>query len=346
MTTPKKSEIIEKAIELWRTDQLKSGSMQLAQLNPEIEELREGGYLSSAQSELMMSLERKHAEFKDYADHTENFDDFSIDVAEALQNGIYTVGSRGCGKSDLNMYVADQLMKEGIIVLVFDPSMDWLKRSNVQKYITVQPYTTISIPSESTIFDLSIITPLQQREFVERFNHALFEYQIHNGNQWYFCIYEEACQYFPQGCLRAKNMQYSVRLLTQGRNFKISMALITQFSSMVDKDCMKYMDQRFFGVTNEKNDIEYLKVFLGKNTQELKSLDNGRFFYFNKGKISKVSIEPYESNIHKQQISIPQLTPIEPLKLKTQDTAKALSSLAIAFLWFMAIIYALSAMPK
>jgi DNA helicase HerA-like ATPase len=143
------------------------------------------------------------------------------------------------------MTLADELIKSGVIVLCFDPSCDWIQRSSIQRYVTVRSYTAIEVPTESQIYDLTALTLKQQKEFVESFNRALFDYQITHGSSWYFCIYEEAHQYFQQGCLRSNNMQYSVRLLTQGRNFKISMALITQFGAMLDKDAMKFMEQRF-----------------------------------------------------------------------------------------------------
>jgi DNA helicase HerA-like ATPase len=185
---------------------------------------------------------------------------------------------------------------------------------------------------------------LQQREFVERFNRALFERQIRSTqDQWYFCIYEEAHQYFPQGCLRAKAFQYSVRLLTQGRNFRISMALITQFSSMVDKDAMKFMNQRFFGASNEPNDISYLKGFLNKHAQELKTLDSGEFLYFNKGKISKMAIEPYESEVRKTQIQIPELHSIEPIQpiQSNQSATIALARLGMIALFAVLLLGAI-----
>jgi hypothetical protein len=339
---PNRKAIIEKAIELFHNERAKNGDPAF-NITPTEQELTENGFVQTAKSMLMRDNYKAMVENKDYI---ENLDNFQFDISEALQNGLYTVGSRGCGKSDLNMLVAQKLMNEDVICLVFDPSLDWIQRSNIPKYINVKPYMAISIPNESMIYDLSRLTLSQQREFVERFNRALVEYQISNGKQWYFCIYEEAHTYFYQGSMKSKTMQYTVRALTQGRNFKISMALISQFSSMVDKDTMKFMNQRFFGVSNEKNDVEYLKAFLGKHAQELKTLDNGQFFYFNKGKISKVSIEPYECNTVKTQIIIPQLNiePLNPIQQKANndgiiDIVKFITCAGI-------VIYAIINMPK
>jgi hypothetical protein len=183
------------------------------------------------------------------------------------------------------------------------------------------------------IYDLSLLTPPQQREFVERFNRALVEYQISNTKeQWYFCIFEEAHTYFYQGSMRSKAMQHTVRALTQGRNFRISMALITQFSSMLDKDTMKFMVQRYFGVSNEPNDLRYLHGFLGKDAEQLKTLDNGSFLYFNKGKISKVGIELYEPRVDKTQIQIPEPKSIEPIKPKEQISVNTIPVLRLGML--------------
>jgi hypothetical protein len=310
MTTPNKSEIIAKAQELYAQDCYRSGTPQLADLNPEISELREGGYLSAAQSDLMRNLETKNAEWENY-DPTEILE-FEVNVDQALKNGTYTCGTRGCGKSDLNMMLADALMKRNVIVCAFDPSRDWLKRSSIQKYVTVRPYTNIEIPLESQIYDLSILTLKQQKESVERFNRAIFNYQIVNASRWYFCIYEEAHQYFPQGVLRSSEMQYTVRLLTQGRNFKISMGLVTQFSAMLDKDAMKFMEQRFFGASNEPNDAEYVSKFFPKKdrdaiTETLRDLKAGQFLNMEQ---QIFEIQSYEGSTDKTEITAPTAQPL------------------------------------
>lgn len=339
MTTPNKKAIIEKAIELWRADQLKSGSMQLAELNPEIEELRESGYLSSAQSELMMSLDRKHAEFKEYADHTENFGDFQFDITEGLQTTCFVSGSRGVGKSDVSMRIVDQLTSEGIICIAFDSSLDWLKRSSIQKYITVKPYADLPIPYENMIFDLSLLTPLEQQNIVERFSKKLFEHQINNMTNRYYVVFEESQIFFPLNSLRSKNTQNSMRILTIGRNVNTSVCAISQFPSLVDKELVKHAGQIYVGCTSEKNAVNYWKAVLGKNADQLKQLENGSFIYYNRGKTSVITIKPYESKIEKQQIIIPepQLTSFQP----KQTNLNTLTRIAICGIWLLALILAI-----
>lgn len=342
MTMPTKEAVYAESLRLWKNDLYKRGYDELGQNNPTEQELKESGVWSAAISQLMRDTPKTEcAEWKSYNENLENFSDLKLDVQEALASGIYTCGTRNTGKSDLNMIIADIMRNNDVTVLVFDPSCDWLKRSGIQKYLTVQPFTPIAIPTESMIYDLSLLTSPEQKSYVERFNRTLFEHQISNGEQWYFCIYEEAHQYFPQGCLRARAFQYSVRLLTQGRNFRISMALITQFSSMLDKDTLKFMQQRFFGASNEPNDLRYLHGFLGKDAEQLKTLDNGSFLYFNKGKISKVGIEPYESEVCKTQIQIPEVRPIQPTKPKQETNIVTFLRLGMIVL-FIALLFGVS----
>lgn len=342
MVTPTKSMILEKAVQLFHEDNAKHGNASF--ITPTEAELRENGFLSLAQSLLMRDRTRHTAEeWQDYVEQAETLD-FSIDVTTALKSGVYTCGTRGCGKSDLNMMLADRLKEANVIVLCFDPSLDWVKRSSIKNYLTVKPNTQIEIPVESQIYDLSVLTLKQQKEFVERFNRALFDYQITYGSHhWYFCIYEEAHQYFMQGVLRSNDMQYTVRLLTQGRNFKISMGLITQFSAMVDKNAIKFMEQRFFGASNEPNDTEYITRFFPKNEREnvaetLRKLDSGQFLSM---KRHIISIEPFESDIVKKQIESNTTPKSEPLPKITAhqkpDNAALLkfiivSAIGIAFL--------------
>ena len=92
-------------------------------------------------------------------------------------------------------------------------------------------------------------------------------------------MFEDAQLYLPNHGLRANVYQEVMRLVTTGRNFNIRYGLITQFPSMVDKTCVKMTKQRYFGWTNEKNDITYLKAFLGERVSELETLEVGQFLY-------------------------------------------------------------------
>ena len=60
-----------------------------------------------------------------------------FDAKEALQSGSYISGTKCSGKSDLGMIHADELMKLGVTVLVFDSTRDWINRSSIPNYISI-----------------------------------------------------------------------------------------------------------------------------------------------------------------------------------------------------------------
>jgi Cdc6-like AAA superfamily ATPase len=193
MTTPNKTQIVEKAIELWKNDRSRANDPSF-DLTPEIEELRENGYLSSARSNLMTSTETKNEQWINSVSETS---DFTVDIQQLFDSGCLILGSKHTGKSDLAMLVSDRVMKKDAVVVVFDPSLDWIARSSIKQYVKVEPYRTLDVPCESTIFDISLLSPNQQQRTVENFSEKLFQSQASNPERKrYLVIFEEAHTYF------------------------------------------------------------------------------------------------------------------------------------------------------
>jgi hypothetical protein len=270
-----------------------------------------------------------------------------FDSTEAMRSGVYASGTTGIGKSDVLMEIADVLMKEGIIVVVFDPTQDWQNRSKIPHYAVTQ---TLLGFERNIIYDISKLTNTEQQQLVEWFCKQLMIYQASlpkEKRKRHFIIFEEAHTYFPQGCMTAKRYQNIVRMMTQGRNFKIRFACITQFASLIDKNAMRYMKQRYFGSTDEPNDFEYILRFFPKNkrdeiAEKIVRLKAGEFIYKNGDKTELVQIEPYKCDTKPQEVASPAPPAINESHSNGGGTAKALATLIIAFLWFIMIMYALS----
>ena len=238
---------------------------------------------------------------------------FKFNIAEALKSGFYVSGTTGCGKSDIAMRCVDKLRKQGVICIVFDPSQDWLARYPADQF--VKPNTLSGKPFlaevrlvGTTVVDISTLTLTQTKTLVENFCENIFLQQamrMPEKRNFYFIVFEEAQTEFPQGILRAKRMQNVVRLLTQGRNFKIRIGMVTQFAAMLDKDAMKFQKQRWFGWTDEKNDSEYISAFIGDEQAEtLKYFDSGDFLYYfpSRNILEKIHIHPYKAKVKKLDI--------------------------------------------
>jgi len=339
--TPTKEQIERKARELYVEHCYRTNTPQLADITPELSELKESGFVSLAISELMTSMERKNEQWLN-VDFPENF---SVDLSLLFDSGGLILGSKHTGKSDVAMLICDKAMQKNAIVVVFDPSLDWIARSSIKQYLKVEPYTVLDVPSKSTIFDISLLSPTQQQTTVERFSKSLFESQAQaQDRKQYLVIFEEAHTYFFQNAMRSKSLMNAVKLASVGRNVKIATLLLSQFSSVLDKYLIKHnTSQIWLGYTREPNDIRYLRQILGEHVSELPKLNDGEFLYLTRDNLQKINIQPFENTIPKEQI-LPKIPQLEPLKTTPQtDNTHAISSLIVAFLWFIAILYAISA---
>ena len=151
---------------------------------------------------------------------------------------------------------------------------------------------------------MSLLTVNQQKQLVKSVCQNLWSYQVRHAQQGkvlhqFYLVFEEGHNYFPQGCMRSKEYAEVVQVVTGGRNFNIRFEVITQFASMIDKDIMKYMRQRYFGYTDEPNDLDYVTGFLGReHSKKLTELKAGQFLYKYGTTIKQIEIEPYET-LHK-----------------------------------------------
>jgi len=342
MTTPKKFEIVEKAKQMWFDDQIRQGFQPTT--NPEVDELKESGYLSMAKSTIMQARYRHEIENGDYV---AEIDGFEFNLNEALKSGVYICGTTGSGKSDISMYIAQELIQHDVIIIVFDGSQDWQDRSSISHFQTLtNSLINEKIPEQSIVYDISKLSIRKRQKLIENFSEQLYRYQAETPKQdrkQYFLVFEEAENYFPQGCMRARRFENTSMLMSEGRNYKVRFCCITQFSAMIDKQAMRYMKQRYFGYTDEFNDVKYLRSFLGDEAQELKKLDSGTFLYYNGGHIQKISIESYNSTTPKTQIAIPEPKFI-PISEKPKETngAQAITSLFGCLMWLIIALVILS----
>jgi DNA helicase HerA-like ATPase len=165
-----------------------------------------------------------------------------------------------------------------------------------------------------------------------------------SSRRQYFLVFEEGSSYFKEGFMRSKRFSNTAMLMSEGRNYGVRFMVITQFFASIDKTAMRYMKQRYFGYTDEKNDVTYIKAFLGEQASKLKDLHAGEFKYYNSGKTIKISIEPYECENTKTEILQPRILP-EPKVTKpirtNQSVGIELMKLAIIAIFVILTIGAL-----
>lgn len=258
--------------------------------------------------------------------------------------------ARGSGKTNHAYQLAEDLMQAGAIVYVFDPSQAWMKKSSIPEYQRITlPFgiTTLyrdpEIPDDSTVFDISMLYVPQQQEFVEKFCRKLFTERTKSRERpQTFLIFEEAQLYLPEGRMRSKAAQELMRIITVGRNFNIRYGLITQFASTVDKLAVKMTKQRYFGFSDELNDVKYLTNFIGKKwASDLGSLKIGEFIYDYGTRTQRIQTPLFETETPPSPVlpKIPEPTRIKPLQIFTEaEVNPAAFWKFIAFVLFVLLI--------
>lgn len=319
MTTPNRETIVQRAKELWHEDRAKHGDPSF-DVEPEIDELRENGFLNVAQSELMRSGTNTD-EWKNYCgtiqklerpkeDHTENFIKTGVpfDVTLALDSGFYVSGTSQSGKTNLAKHLVQKLMQHGIVVHVLDSSRAWTRNSPITNIVEVDTDTDEYTVGNSTIFDISALNTRQKVWFVNGFCGNVYRHHVDGYKVREFVIFEEAQLYLPQGSMRLAIRRSSpcesvLDVVTVGANYGLRFGLITQFPALVDKAPVKICQQRYFGWTWEKNDVQYLKGFIPKEwIEKLNALQKGRFIYQNRDKIDLIQTSIFgEHTNHEEQ---------------------------------------------
>jgi hypothetical protein len=305
MTTPNKQEIIQKAIELWKSDQVKAGCVQLAEINPEIEELRESGYIASAQSELMRDGYRSQIENKDFYEMKENLaknekiEGLPLDLAECRKSNILVSGTNQQGKSLTAMAISDLLKRQGWQIIAFDNSNVWRWKSNIANVYDVnENFECCLSTSESAIFNTSLLTSEQQRDFVEVVLRNIWNLRIKlKLDTWLLLVFEEFQLYAKN--VRGKLSQNLLRLMSVGANMKTRCLGVTVDIALIDPLFIRLCGQRYhFRLGIESGAKARFKAYYGKEMLEKAlALDVGECLYVCRDKTQLAKIPLFKKAV-------------------------------------------------
>lgn len=306
MKTPTKSEIVSRAKELFLQDACLHGSG--SSINPTVEELKEGGFCNAAVSDLMRGPESKNANWFNEkvkpendlnSENLEKTQGLIFDSRECMDTGFFICGTSQSGKTNLAKHLVQRLIAEGIIVYVFDVSQAW-NSGPIRNIVEIEGNEKTVRFVDSTVFDISGLNVRKKIRFVDTLCGHLYGQHVNvQTERKEFIVFEEAQTYLPNGCMRLAIRRESpcenvLNVVTVGANYNLRFGLITQFPAMVDKTPVKIAQQRYLGWTCEKNDIDYLKGFVGKNwADKLKNLERGQFVYQCRNRVELMQTEVY-----------------------------------------------------
>jgi len=304
MGTPKHDEIVNRAVELWKIDRLRSG--QPYEANPELEELKEEGFILLAQQELMR---HQDAEYKAYIEKEarelgiikddEGFEvekpieEVLFSTEDALCSGFAVFGNSGCGKTNLTKWLVHMLIQKGVNVYVLDSSRQWNKEPTpIGNCLEISSGRKSYSWNRSTVFDISRLSLKDKVAFANLFCQVLLKAHMNGYDKQEVIIFEECQLFIPNHALRNHRRYGSILgLVSMGRNYNLRCGFVSQFPSYVDKYLVRNTQQRYYGWMWEPNDLRYVKQLLGKRwSQQLSALEVGEFVYQNKAEIQKIKV--------------------------------------------------------
>jgi energy-coupling factor transporter ATP-binding protein EcfA2 len=338
-TTPNKAQIEQYARELYVQDCYKHGNVELADITPELSELRESGYISQAVSELMTDTATRQTEqYSDYIEQCENFNKkFSFDIETALTCGTVICGGRGCGKSTLAKQIVKQLQEHSVKVLAFDNSQQW-QNSSIETVIRVTPNSQVESSLDSAIYDLSMLTPQQQNRFINLQVKSDYYQSVATAAKQRTStvfIFEEAEIILGKTCNTT-----TLQLLSVGRNYRLSYLAVVQRLARLNTDAISLSGQLYVGKLHEINDLRKIKNWVS-DTEQLKSLELGDFIRYSEGKTELVHVQPFETTTEHTFITAAPLETVtapQPRNVDYAPLAKVALIIALGLLFLLGAV--------
>jgi len=230
---------------------------------------------------------------------------FDIDLAK--RSGVFITGKRGVGKTNLAMNIVDTLIQNNIDVIVFDPSRAW-RYSSIENYTEIPEHIEqirIECPTrDSIVYDLSLLYVYAQKEIIRNIVAGYFRRQVRDPDRWRIFVFEECQTLIHRNRLSSREAQEILRLITVGRNFKLSYILLTTRPSLVDTSLVALSDQIYIGRLDDINDIRRVKRWIGVYEHRISRLKTGQFIYRREGD-TKLIDTPLFRNIRVEKKTIP-----------------------------------------
>lgn len=314
MTTPKRDEIIEKAVELWRNDRLRSGVPSF-DITPEYQELREEGFLIAAQSELMRNPYKQYEiELDEESKDPTSIFDFQFDYELMTRSNLLISGCNHSGKTRLSALICSLLKNLGWQVIVFDNSGVWKEISDLPFCLTITGSDNFRVDKESCIFDISDLTVDGQKFFVDSVLQQVWENRSIYENSWLLIVIEESELYCKN--LRGQLSQNIFRIMHSGRNRKVRTLCVTTDLALLDPSFTRLCLQRYHGRLGvEEGSKRKFKSYYGYEwLEETLKLELGQFLYLNDNNL-KIVKAPLFTTKTKPRDYLTYLNPPQPKKV-------------------------------
>jgi len=305
MVTPTKAEIVKLATESWHKDQLRKGNPAF-DIEPELSELREGGYLSYAQSELMRNP--NHDEWEGF---NERLETFQKTLKNEQQNNVklksviddilnyddlLLIANKGQGKTNALKVLSSELRKlPNTRVIIFETfpkfclefeSMPFMKIHD--KDVTETKHT---IDLESYFLrherDYTVKRGQEIREALNKNKDMIFTLEIKDIERIAFFVYSVVNHFYRRAYLRLyKKYKKKERVIF----------IIEESQNCFDSSTIsKKLFNRLRKIFSEARNLDLHFVMCSQRLQDLNTKIRGRTRLM----LGNVSLDDYELKVRR-----------------------------------------------
>ena len=250
---------------------------------------------------------------------------FSIafDIPEAKTSNILVSGTNKTGKSRLSAGICSILQNIDWKIVAFDNVGIWKQISDIPTFYRVRKARNYDeetkewyypYPTESMIFDMSLLIPDLQKSFVNDCLERIWNTQVRmEGKQWTLIVLEEFQLYGRN--IRGSVSQNVLRAMSAGRNWKIRTLAISVDLALCDPAFIRLCGQRFYGRLNiEENSKRKFRNYHGLDyTRIATELDLGYFIYMLRDKLKIIHVPLFQPKRLPQPYPVPKIR-IQPPK--------------------------------
>jgi len=237
-----------------------------------------------------------------------------FDIPEQQKSNTLICGGNATGKSLLACGIASILQNLDWRIIAFDPVGNYQKISDIPSFYTVRKARNFDeetkewfypYPTESMIFNMSLLIPDLQRSFAESCLERVWNTQVRNPSKWTLILLEEAQLYVRN--IRGSVAQNLLRICSAGRNHKLRTMAVSTDLAMLDASFIRLTSQRYYSRLNiEENSRRKFRNYHGLDWCRVATeLDLGFFIYMLRDKLKIVHVPMFETKKLPQPLYIP-----------------------------------------
>lgn len=229
-----------------------------------------------------------------------------FDIKEQETSNTLISGANKSGKSRLACGIASILQTLNWRIVAFDPVGNYRKISDIPIFYTVRKQRNYDpenkewyypLPTNSMIFDTSLMIPDLQKSFVNDVLERLWNAQLGNPSKHTLILLEES-QLFMRN-IRGSVAQNLLRICSAGRNLRIRVLAVTVDLALIDASFIRLTAQRYYARLNiEENSKRKFRNYHGLDwTRIATELDLGFFIHMLRDKMKIVHAPLFEPKI-------------------------------------------------